>query len=187
TFSRYLPTIRGSAPDKFLFASIAAVMMGILKIFPPKKYSRAISWDVLVTIASAFAISKAMVNSGVAEQIAYTSINSVKHMGPGAVLAIIYLITMVFTEIITNNAAAAIAFPIALSAANQLGVDPKPFFIAICIAASASFSTPIGYQTNLIVQSIGNYRFRDYLRVGLPLNIIVFVLAVIFIPIIWNF
>jgi di/tricarboxylate transporter len=187
TFSRYLPTIRGNAPDMFLFASIAAVMMGILKIFPPKKYSRAISWDVLITIASAFAISKAMVNSGLAEQIAYTSINSVKHMGPGAMLAIIYLITMVFTEIITNNAAAAIAFPIALSAANQLGVDPKPFFIAICIAASASFSTPIGYQTNLIVQSVGNYRFRDYLRVGLPLNIIVFIISVTIIPLIWNF
>lgn len=187
TFSRYLPTIRGSVPDMFIFASIAAVMMAILRIFPPKKYSRAISWDVLITIASAFAISKAMFNSGVADQIAQTAINSVKHMGPGAVLSIIYLITMVFTEIITNNAAAAISFPIALSAAHQLGVDPKPFFVVICIAASASFSTPIGYQTNLIVQSIGNYKFRDYLKVGLPLNLIVFILSIIFIPKIWHF
>ncbi len=187
TFGKYLPTVKGNAPDMFFFASVAAVMMAILKIFPPKRYARAISWDVLITIASAFAISKALMNSGAADQIANLAINSVKHMGPWAVMAIIYLLTMVFTEIITNNAAAAIAFPIALSAANQLGVDPKPFFIAICIAASASFSTPIGYQTNMIIQSIGNYKFGDYLKVGIPLNLLAFVLSMIFIPLIWKF
>ncbi|HKM92444.1 MAG TPA: SLC13 family permease [Prolixibacteraceae bacterium] len=187
TASQYLPTVKGNTPDMFFFAAIAAVMMAVLKIFPPKKYTQAISWDVLITIASAFAISKALMNSGAAEQVARVSINSVKHMGPGAVLAIVYLITMVFTEVITNNAAAAIAFPIAMSAAHQLGVDPKPFFIAICIAASASFSTPIGYQTNMIVQSIGNYKFKDFLRVGLPLNLITFILSIILIPIIWHF
>jgi di/tricarboxylate transporter len=187
TFGKYLPTVKGNTPDMFFFASVAAVMMAILKIFPPKKYSRAISWDVLVTIASAFAISKALSNSGAADQIAQFSINSVKHMGPKAVLAIIYLLTMIFTEIITNNAAAAIAFPIALSAANQLGVDPKPFFIAICIAASASFSTPIGYQTNMIVQSIGSYKFTDFMKVGIPLNIIAMILSVLIIPLIWSF
>lgn len=187
TFGKYLPTVKGNTPDMFFFASIAAILMAIFKIFPAKKYARAISWDVLITIASAFAISKAMLNSGAAEQIAHLSINTVKNMGPWAVLAIVYLLTMVFTEIITNNAAAAIAFPIALSAANQLGVNPKPFFIAICIAASASFSTPIGYQTNMIIQSIGNYKFRDFLRIGLPLNLITFILSVIFIPMIWKF
>lgn len=187
TFGQYLPTVRGNSPDMFFFATAAAVVMALLKIFPPKKYAQAISWDVLITIASAFAISKALFNSGAAEQVAQMAINSVKHMGPAAVLAIIYLLTMIFTEIITNNAAAAIAFPIALSAANQLGVDPKPFFIAICIAASASFSTPIGYQTNMIVQSIGNYKFNDYLKVGIPLNIMTFILSVIFIPMIWKF
>lgn len=187
TFGQFLPTVKGNAPDMFFFAAVAAVMMAVLKIFPPKKYAKAISWDVLITIASAFAISKALLNSGAAENIAQLSINSVKQLGPTAVLAIIYLLTMVFTEIITNNAAAAIAFPIAMSAAIQLGVDPKPFFIAICIAASASFSTPIGYQTNMIVQSIGNYKFTDFLRVGLPLNFIAFILSVIFIPLIWKF
>ncbi|HOO83377.1 MAG TPA: SLC13 family permease [Prolixibacteraceae bacterium] len=187
TIGQYLPTVKGNTPDMFFFAAVAAVMMAVLKIFPPKKYSKAISWDVLITIASAFAISKAMLNSGAAQNVAHLAINSVKQMGPTAVLAIIYLITMVFTEIITNNAAAAIAFPIALSAANQLGVDPKPFFIAICIAASASFSTPIGYQTNMIVQSIGNYKFKDFLRIGLPLNFLAFILSVVFIPLIWKF
>lgn len=187
TFGQYLPTIRGNTPDMFLFATMAAVMMAILKIFPPKKYARAISWDVLITIASAFAISKALMSSGAADSIASMAINSVKHMGPGAVLAIIYLITMVFTEVVTNNAAAAITFPIAMSAAAQMGVDPRPFFIAICIAASASFSTPIGYQTNLIVQSFGNYSFKDYLKVGIPLNLLSFILSVMLIPLFWEF
>ncbi|RPI46389.1 MAG: TRAP transporter large permease subunit, partial [Bacteroidetes bacterium] len=82
---------------------------------------------------------------------------------------------------------AAITFPIAYSAATQLGVDPRPFFIAICIAASASFSTPIGYQTNLIVQSIGNYKFRDFWKIGLPLNILVFIVSLIVIPRFWPF
>ncbi|MBN2263754.1 MAG: SLC13 family permease [Prolixibacteraceae bacterium] len=187
TVGQFLPTVKGNTPDMFFFAAVAAVMMAVLKIFPPKKYSKAISWDVLITIASAFAISKAMLNSGAAQNVAHLAINSVKQMGPTAVLAIIYLLTMIFTEIITNNAAAAIAFPIALSAATQLGVDPKPFFIAICIAASASFSTPIGYQTNMIVQSIGNYKFKDFLRIGLPLNFLAFILSVVFIPLIWKF
>ncbi len=187
TFGDYLPTVKGNQPDMFFFASLAAVLMAIFKVFPPKKYSKAISWDVLITIASAFAISKALVNSGAAQQIAQWSINLVKHMGPGAVLAVIYLLTMVFTEVITNNAAAAIAFPIAMSAAHQLGVDPRPFFIAIAIAASASFSTPIGYQTNMIVQAIGNYKFRDYLRIGIPMNILAFLISVFLIPLIWKF
>ena len=187
TFGDYLPTVKGNQPDMFFFASLAAVLMAVFKVFPPKKYSKAISWDVLITIASAFAISKALSNSGAAQQIAQWSINLVKHMGPAAVLAVIYLLTMLFTEVITNNAAAAIAFPIAMSAAHQLGVDPRPFFIAIAIAASASFSTPIGYQTNMIVQAIGNYKFRDYLRIGIPMNIIAFLLSVFLIPLIWKF
>ena len=187
TFGEYLPTVKGNQPDMFFFASLAAVLMAILKIFPPKKYTRAISWDVLITIASAFAISRALINSGAAEDIAQTAINSVKNLGPRSVLAIIYLMTMIFTEIITNNAAAAISFPIALAAASQLGVDARPFIIAICVAASASFSTPIGYQTNLIVQSYGNYKFKDFLKVGLPLNIISFIISTLLIPLFWKF
>ena len=82
--------------------------------------------------------------------------------GPHVLLAMLFIITNLFTELITNNAAAALAFPLALSIAAQLGVSPTPFFVVICMAASASFSTPIGYQTNLIVQGIGNYKFMDF-------------------------
>ena len=97
------------------------------------------------------------------------------------------LITNLITELITNNAAAALAFPLALSIATQLGVDPMPFFMVICIASSAGFTTPIGYQTNLIVQGIGNYKFTDFVRIGLPLNIIVFLISIFLIPQIWPF
>ena len=89
--------------------------------------------------------------------------------------------------IILRLMVAALAFPLALSISTQMGVSPTPFFVVICMAASASFSTPIGYQTNLIVQGIGNYKFMDFVRIGLPLNIITFLISVILIPMIWNF
>lgn len=108
-------------------------------------------------------------------------------LGPYVLLAIIFIITNIFTELITNNAAAALSFPIALSVANQLNVDPTPFFVVICMAASASFSTPIGYQTNLIVQGVGGYKFMDFVKIGLPLNVISFLISIFVIPLIWEF
>lgn len=187
TLGKFITSPDGINFDMFYFASIAAILLVWLKIMPHQKYTKAISWDVLITIACAFAISKAMQNSGAAEAIAHTTINISKGFGPMGVLAALYLITIIFTEIITNNAAAALVFPIALAAAQQLGVDPKPFFVTIAIAASASFATPIGYQTNLIVQAIGNYKFRDYLKIGLPLNIIAFILCLLLVPYFWSF
>ena len=142
---------------------------------------------ILITIACAFAISKAMENSGFATLIARHIIGMAHNIGPYALLAILFIITNVFTELITNNAAAALSFPIALSVATQLGVDPTPFFVVICMAASASFSTPIGYQTNLIVQGIGGYKFTDFVKIGLPLNLITFLISVFVIPMIWKF
>lgn len=161
--------------------------MAWTKIFPPKKYTKYISWDILITIACAFAISKAMENSGFASLIAHYIIGVSSDMGPYMLLAIVFIITNIFTELITNNAAAALSFPIALAVAKQLGVDPTPFFVVICMAASASFSTPIGYQTNLIVQGIGSYKFTDFVKIGLPLNLITFLISVFVIPMIWEF
>lgn len=173
--------------DMFFFVSITTVIMAWTKIFPPMKYTKYISWDVLITIACAFGISKAMVNSGVSDFIAERIINMSNSYGPYVMLAVMFIITNMFTELITNNAAAALTFPIALSISQQMGISPMPFFVVICVAASASFSTPIGYQTNLIVQGIGNYKFTDFLRIGLPLNIITFLISVILIPQIWPF
>lgn len=187
TVGRYFESPAGLTFDMFFFSVLAAVLLVWLKIMPHQKYTRAISWDVLITIACAFAISKAMQNSGAAESLARTTINFSKAFGPVGILAALYIVTAIATEIVTNNAAAALTFPIALSAAQQLNLDPKPFFVAIAIAASASFSTPIGYQTNLIVQAIGNYKFTDYVKIGLPLNIIAFILSLLLIPVFWKF
>ncbi len=186
-----LPVVREAFPgiklDMFFFVCVTTVIMAWMGIFSPKKYTKFISWDVLITIACAFAISKAMTNSGFAGCIADHIIGLADTLGPYALLALVYLITNLFTELITNNAAAALAFPIALAVAQRLGVDPTPFFVVICMAASASFSTPIGYQTNLIVQGVGGYKFTDFVRVGLPLNIIVFLLSVFLVPVFWPF
>lgn len=186
-----LPVVKEALPDvqldMFFFVSITTVIMAWTKIFPARKYTKYISWDILITIACAFAISKAMVNSGVADAVARHIIGMSEHYGPHVLLAAVFIITNLFTELITNNAAAALAFPLALSISAQLGVSPMPFFVVICMAASASFSTPIGYQTNLIVQGIGNYKFTDFVRIGLPLNIITFLISIFLVPLIWPF
>lgn len=186
-----LPVVEQALPglklDMFFFVCVTTVIMAWTGMFNPKKYTKFISWDVLITIACAFAISEAMSNSGFAAFIAEYIIGMTDALGPYALLAVIFIITNLFTELITNNAAAALSFPIALEVANHLGVSPTPFFVVICMAASASFSTPIGYQTNLIVQGIGGYKFTDFVKIGLPLNIIVFVLSVFLIPLFWNF
>jgi di/tricarboxylate transporter len=94
------------------------------------------------------------------------------------ILVGVYFMTSLYTEIITNNAAAALLFPISLSAAHQAGVDPRPFLIAVAIGASASFATPLGYQTNLMVYGPGGYKFKDFMKIGIPMNIFIGVVAV---------
>ena len=186
-----LPAIQEHFPgvkmDMFFFSAITAVIMAWLKLFPPKKYTKYISWDILITIACAFAISAAMEESGLAAMIAEFIKDMSGRLGAWGALALLYLVTLLVTELITNNAAAALAFPLALETAAKFGVDPMPFFIAICIAASAGFATPIGYQTNLIVQGAGNYKFTDFLKIGVPMDIIVMVISVGLIPLIWPF
>lgn len=186
-----LPYIQERFPnvkmDMFFFASVTAVVMAWLKLFPPKKYTKYISWDILITIACAFAISAAMEESGLAALIARFIKEVSGPLGAWGALALLYFVTLVVTELVTNNAAAALAFPLALETAEKFGVDPMPFFIAICVAASAGFATPIGYQTNLIVQGAGNYKFTDFVKIGLPMDLIVMILSVILIPLIWPF
>lgn len=190
-----LPVVKEIFPnvklDMFFFACVTTMVMAWTGMFNTRKYTKFISWDVLITIACAFGISKGMINSGFADLVASYIIvlaEQAQHSENGIyiMLAVLYIITNLFTELITNNAAAALAFPLALGISNQLGCDPMPFFICICFAASASFCTPIGYQTNLIVQGIGGYKFTDFLRVGLPLNIIVFLISVFLIPLFYT-
>ncbi len=173
--------------DMFLLASVVMVVMALLKIFPAKRYTKFITWDILIAIAAAFAISRAMSNSGINDMIAVWMLGFHRDLGPYGVMMLLYLVTMLLTELITNSAAVAISFPIAVALSEQMGIDPRPMFVAICIAASASFSSPIGYQTNLIVQGVGGYKFKDYLRVGIWLNIITLLISVYLIPLIWPF
>jgi di/tricarboxylate transporter len=106
---------------------------------------------------------------------------------PTVVLAAFLLLTSVSTQLLSNNATAVLLIPIAISTALGLGVHPKPFIIAVCFGASACFASPIGYQTNLLVYGPGGYRFTDYLKLGIPLNLLVLVLGTLFIPVIWPF
>ncbi len=171
----------------FIYVSIAAMLMIWLKILPQQNYTKAVSWDMLIAIASAFAIGKAMQNSGVANLMAADVISIVRSIGPVGVLAIIWLITSLLTEIITNNAAVALVFPIAEMAAQLLGVDSRPFFVAIAIAGASSFISARGYRANLIIKAVGRYSGNDFLRIGAPMQIISFVLSVYLIPYFWAF
>jgi di/tricarboxylate transporter len=148
---------------------------------------QSVDWQTLVTIAAAFGLGKALVNSGCVAHVAKFFVSLTGHFGPYAVLAGVYLMTTLFTEIVTNNAAAALIFPFAVAIAGQIGVGPRPFVMAVAFAASASFMTPIGYQTNLMVYGPGGYRLSDYVRIGLPLNLLLLICATVLIPVVWPF
>ena len=186
-FSDFLPRLGSEKIDMLHTAVAAAILLVLFRYIKIDQARSSISFNVIVTIACALGISRALQNTGAAEFVASSIINIFSNFGEIGILAGIYIITMIFTAVITNNAAAALMCPIALSTANQLGVNPQPFFITIALAASASFATPIGYQTNIIVQGAGGYKFRDYLKVGLPLNLIFFILSILLIPIFWKF
>lgn len=167
-------------------AMVAAALMVITRCCTGPEARRSVDWSVLLVIGAALGIGRALETSGASEFIAQSLIG-VAGGHPWVVLAAVYFITMVFTEIITNNAAAVLVFPIALSTAESLGVSFMPFIITIMIAASAGFATPIGYQTNLMVYSPGGYRFSDYMIVGIPLDILMMIITVALTPLVWPF
>ena len=171
----------------FVMVGIAAVLMIWLGVLPWQNYTKNISWDLLIMIASAFAVSNAIKNTGIADALAREFIQTVHDLGPFGVLAILYVFTVLLAEIITNNAAVALAFPVAIVASQQLGVDPKPFFVGIAIAGASSFMTARGYRANLIIKGIGHYSKGDFFRIGFPLQLLTFLLSVWLIPLIWEF
>ncbi len=167
----------GLVPILVVAASVAVILI-LSKCFTVQDARASVDWKVLIIIASAFGISKGLTNSGVAHFLAEKIISAVGSFGILGVLAGVYFITSVYTEIITNNAAAALLVPIVLSMANQMGAEPRPFLIAVTIAASASFATPIGYQINLMVYGPGGYRFKDFLKAGVLMNILMGVISI---------
>jgi di/tricarboxylate transporter len=148
---------------------------------------QAIDWRVIVLLAGVLPLGIAMQKSGLAQSVADLGVEWVGGFGPLAVLAMIYLVTALLTEMMSNNAAAVLITPIAFSTAVSLGVSPTPFLVAVLFAASTSFATPVGYQTNTMVYNAGNYRFVDFMKMGIPLNLLFWGLAVYFIPVFFPF
>lgn len=176
---------------------VAAVSFGVVLLLltgciKPKEAYASVEWSILMIIFGMLALGQAMDSSGASMLIANAVTQLVQQLIPAhlqaiSMLALVYLITSIFTEFLSNNAAVALMVPIALGIANSCGIDPRPLVIACCIAASASFATPIGYQTNTYVYGVGGYRFFDFTKVGLPLNLICFVVSVCVIPLFWEF
>lgn len=144
-------------------------------------------WSIVMLIAGLLPLGIAMSSSGAAQFLVDNSIGLVSHLGPHVVLAVLYLMALLFGELMSNSAAAVLLTPIGVSTAQLMNADPTPFLIAITFAASTSFMTPVGYQTNMMVYSAGGYKFSDFIKVGLPLNSIFWLLGVIFIPVFWPF
>ncbi len=170
-----------------LSAILAAVLMVLLGCISAGDARRSIEWQVLITIAAAFGVGSALQNSGGATAIASALFGFTKASGPIVALAVIYLLGSITSSVITNNAAAVLLFPFCIATADLYAVNALPFLIALILSASASFMTPIGYQTNMMVYGPGGYRFSDFLRVGGPLNLLLGIMAVILIPFFWPF
>ena len=165
---------------------LAAGAMIVTKCVTVSRARRSVDLRVLVVIAASFSMGLAMQKTGAAQLIA-ESLLPLTSISPFVALMVIYILTLVFTEFITNNAAAVLMFPIAVTVSEHIGVNHLPFIIAIMIAASASFITPLGYQTNLMVYGPGQYRFMDYVKLGLPLSLLVAATALSIIPRVWSF
>jgi di/tricarboxylate transporter len=172
--------------DMLKAASLAALLMLTLGCCSPFRAFKNINWSVLLVIGAALGIGQALQITGAATLLANTVVQSAGD-NPWIALALVYGVTTLLTESITNNAAAALVFPVALAMAETLEVSFMPFVITIMIAASASFSTPIGYQTNLMVYGPGGYRFSDFLRVGIPFNLTFWAITVLLAPRVFPF
>jgi len=167
-------------------AFLAAGAMLVTRCITASKARRYIDLPVLVVIAASFSLGNAMTLTGAAAGIAELLIVS-DQMDPWVALALVYLMTVAFTEVITNNAAAVLMFPIAMAVSEQLGVSYLPFVIVTMFAASASFITPLGYQTNMMVYGPGRYKLWDYVKLGVPLSLISGVVVVLVVPFVWVF
>jgi di/tricarboxylate transporter len=173
--------------DIMVCAVTAAFLMILTRCLPLRDAYRALQGDILLLIVGTIALGTAMEKTGTARFYAREFILLLREMGPAAILSGFLLFTSLSTQLLSNNATAVLLMPIAVSVALELGVDPKPFIIAVCFGASACFASPLGYQTNLLVYGPGSYRFTDYFRLGIPLNLLVLGMGSLFIPLIWPF
>jgi di/tricarboxylate transporter len=170
-----------------LAAFIVAGAMIVGRCISVPSARQALELQTLFAIAGAIALGQALLNSGAVHAVAHGTVSILGAWGPFAVLGGIAVLTMLFTEVVTNTAAAALMFPLAVATAIDLGADPRPFVMVVALIASASFLTPIGYQTNLMVFGPGGYRFTDFGRVGLPLSLLLLLAAIFLAPRVWPF
>jgi di/tricarboxylate transporter len=170
-------------------AMLGVVILLILKILTPQESYQSINWQVIILISALIPVGIVIQKTGTAEWIAGFITSATRSVStevqPQVLLALIYFITIFLTEISSNAATAIIMTPIALAVAQQMGFDPRAFVFAVAFAASASFITPVGYQTNLMVYGPGGYKFSDYIRVGFPLALIFWVMAIFILPVLW--
>lgn len=164
---------------------LGATVLIAFNVIDPGEARQAVDWTVLIVIGAALGLGKAMEVSGAAELIGQGMVDATVAFGPRAVLAGLVIVTTILTNIVTNNGAIALMFPIALSMTQSQGLEPRAFIVAITLAASMSFLTPIGYQTNLMVYGPGNYKFTDFFRVGFPLQVLLWIVLILLAPIIW--
>ena len=165
---------------------LAAGMMILTRCTSGREARRSVDWQILIVIAASFGLGSALHSSGAAETIAVSLIE----LAGGShwiSLALMFFVTALLSAVATNNAAAVIMFPIAMTTANNLSVSIMPFVITLMVAASASLATPIGYQTNLMVYGVGGYRFSDYLRIGIPLTVLIGLTTILLVPLVWQF
>lgn len=169
-----------------LKASILGVVaMLVTRSLTIQQAYKSINWTVIFLLASILPLGIAMENTGLAQLIGARVASLADDYGGGVLLAVIYLVTALLSEIVSNNSTAVLMVPISLTVAHETGLDPKPFVMAVAFAASSSFMTPMGYQTNAMVMGPGGYKFIDYVRAGGPLKLIFWIVSALLIPILW--
>ena len=166
-------------------ALVGAALMMLTRCVRVDEAVRALDLSILMLLAGTIPLGVAMLKTGLAQQIVHGAMGLIGESRPWVLLSALYLLTAILSAFLSNNAAAVILAPIAIDMAAVLGVDPRPLLMAVAFGASASFATPIGYQTNAIVMGPGGYTFGDFLRLGIPLTIIMWIAATILIPIFW--
>ncbi|MEX1670037.1 SLC13 family permease [Zhongshania guokunii] len=167
-------------------AFLAAGLMVATRCIRAADARRSVDWQILLVIAASIALGGSLESTGAASIIA-GEIIGVAAGSPMATLVAIFVVTTLFSAVISNLAAAVIVFPIALAASQQLEVSMLPFAVTLMMAASASFATPIGYQTNLMVYGPGDYRFSDFFKIGIPLTVLVGITTIVIVPLVWPF
>jgi di/tricarboxylate transporter len=167
-------------------ALLAAAAMVLTRCVSEDTARKSVDWPLLVAIGASFGLGAALQKTGAAQSLA-GSLLAYAGDNPWTALAVIYATTTILSEVVTNNAAAVIVFPIAMATATTLGVNYMPFVIAVAVAASASFASPLGYQTHLMVYGPGSYRLRDFVKMGVPMNLLLWGITTGLAPLVWPF